>query len=63
MIFDSESTYDKQYCVIHKIHIIYFKANKLMGATQCWDCIRLANQKKYKQEILQENDNVEPSKS
>ena len=47
---DSANKYGKQYCPIHKIQIMYFKTNKLMDETQCWDCRREANKKKLKNE-------------
>lgn len=46
MTIDDSSKYDKQYCPIHKITIMYFKSNKLMDATMCWDCQHEANKRK-----------------
>lgn len=45
--------YDKQYCEIHKIHIMYFKNNKLMDQTMCWDCQKEANKRKSSQSLAE----------
>jgi hypothetical protein len=39
--------YERYYCPIHKITIIYFKEhNHISGKYHCWDCIRDSNNKK-----------------
>jgi hypothetical protein len=42
--------YETQRCEIHNTIIIYFKSNKIMSETQCWDCQKEVNQKKPKYE-------------
>jgi hypothetical protein len=44
----SSDVYERQYCSVHQILILYFKSNKIMSETQCWDCQRAVNQKKTK---------------
>jgi hypothetical protein len=38
--------YETQRCEVHNIIIIYFKSNKMMNETQCWDCRREAQKSK-----------------
>jgi hypothetical protein len=40
--------YERHYCPIHKITIIYFKEHKAFRGFHCWDCIRESNNKKGK---------------
>jgi len=42
---DYSELYAKQFCAVHNISILYFKSNKIMNETQCWDCLREANQR------------------
>jgi len=46
----NHDVYDQQYCGIHRVYILFFKANKIMDETQCWQCIRDANHRKWKEE-------------
>jgi hypothetical protein len=39
-------SYNTQRCEKHNLTIIYFKTNKIMDETQCWQCQREANKKK-----------------
>jgi hypothetical protein len=42
----SYDNYETQRCEVHKTIIIYFKSNKMMDQTHCWDCQRDANKRK-----------------
>jgi hypothetical protein len=46
VINNTSEDYAIQYCAIHKITIWYFKSNKILNETQCWECVRQANKKK-----------------
>jgi hypothetical protein len=46
VINNTSEDYAIQYCAIHNITIWYFKSNKILNETQCWECVRQANKKK-----------------
>jgi hypothetical protein len=46
-----ENKYSIQLCKVHKITIHYLKReSEAAQETQCWDCIKEANDKKFKRE-------------
>lgn len=42
--------YSIQSCKIHRLTIYFITSNKIANETQCWWCIREANDKKFREE-------------
>lgn len=42
--------YAVQFCGTHKKYIHYFPTNRLGNETQCWDCVKEANDRKFREQ-------------
>jgi hypothetical protein len=51
--------YLTQRCEVHNKTIIYFKSNKMLDQTMCWECVRDANKRKRPPEEVIDISNIE----